>query len=615
MIFPAPAAFVALALAAAPSPLERAESAIRNLDPAPALLALPAGPGHAAAAQDLERTLTDIERDLRERLAALDADPDLLTDPDLRARRSELAVVDLRLRLPIARARLVALDPASTADQLRAALASLDPLDYAWGAPALDRRAAIAALQFRANRFDCALEEIDRASPVDPLATVVRTASFAALERLERPPLDPGRLEIAIAGAAHGPGGLRAAADLARVALTEAPFASLPSARRAALETLSAVAASAPSPPPIVRLARAAQLNDRAQLEALASNDDPLTSAEAQLALHQLEPAAARLARAATLHPNPAARRLAATDLTPRLPELPPAARESATRSLLADLSAHPHADRWRLALAELAPPAEALDLLDRIAEPKLSSPASLLAARRALDRLQDSADPDDARGLLRRLAQTEGQNAPPAWRPFLAAARVEALLALDDIAAAAEAALAAPASARQAAALAAAPLDDRLLEAEAAGDRAAISRLAPIAAKLATRAADPVRAARALVLSGEPEAALAQLDGAPASPAADLARAEALYVLGRDADAFPIYRRLAETAETSGDRSERFWRSWSRLLTIIKRQDATRQRQPEIDREIRRLRIIDDQLGGQPYRRRLEALASPERR
>ena len=96
----------------------------------------------------------------------------------------------------------------------------------------------------------------------------------------------------------------------------------------------------------------------------------------------------------------------------------------------------------------------------------------------------------------------------------------------------------------------------------------------------------------------------------AGAGQAADLARAEALLALARDAEAFAIYRRLAEGAEARADRSDVFWRSWSRLLEIIRRQDATRQRAEEIEREIRRLRIIDPRLGGDPHRRRIESLS-----
>ena len=118
----------------------------------------------------------------------------------------------------------------------------------------------------------------------------------------------------------------------------------------------------------------------------------------------------------------------------------------------------------------------------------------------------------------------------------------------------------------------------------------------------------EPVERARALALAGEPEAALGALDRAPANaPGATLARAEALFLLGRDADAFPLFREIAESS--TAERGDASWRAWSRLLQMLARRNGPSDAET-VARQITRLRAQDPALGGDPHRRRIEALA-----
>jgi hypothetical protein len=600
---PAVALITLAAIAAPETPLDAIDREIRTLSPDRAILGLSAPP-QIDERNALAHALGSLESDLRRRLIEIDADPDLLTDPSLRERRSDLAVRDLRLRIPIARARLAALDHDSSDADLRAALAALEPLEWAWGDAAAERRAALAALSFRAGDFQTALARAEQASPADPLVRDLRLAARAAVDRLESPPFAPDRVRIAIAGAARH--SANRADALARRVLLEAPAAAIDAARRAALATLAEVAP--PDAGPLAALAAASRASDARALARLADSPGALLAAEARLALAELQPPAIHLARALELHPNPAARRAAAGRITPHLSALADDRRLTTARRLLAEFADHPHAGRWRLDLAAVAPPAEALAALDRIKAADLAAAAAILAARRAHDAFV--ADPSEraAEALLRRIRAAETAGAPAAWRPWLLRAETEARLKRGELAVAAERVLSAPpGDAAPAAALLAPELLARARAAEAADDLAEQQNSAALAARLFAIADAPARRALALTLAREPEAALAELSGAVRTPAATLARAEALFALARDAEAFALYRDLADAAEASGEHADRFWRSWSRMLQIIQRQDPSRQE--EIAREIRRLRIIDPALGGDPHRRRLESL------
>jgi len=556
----------------------------------------------------LSAAINRLERRAERELAEIDADPALYTSPELRQRRSDLAITALTLRLPAARARLAAFDPASSRAERAAAADSLDQLDYAWGDAELERQAALAALRLRQGDHARALAHAARADPSDPAVQPIRVAARAALDTLGDPPRDPALLHHALLGAARSSRGVENASDLAAEALRTADAARIERTRAVALSALANIARERSERTPLVRVALA---GTPAELDRIDPSADQLAAAERDLKHWTLDHSnTGALARAALNHPNPAAAITAAEKLTPHLAQLAP----SVARPLLARLidldPAHPHADHWRLAAGRLGD----MDALDAITAPDLAPAAAQAAATLARETFANAPTEVSARELARRAraARVYTSETDP-WTAWLLDAETEARTIADNPTNAAEWLLAEPSSDASKQTAAARLLPRALsaaLDAERADNRPAQRHAAALAARLAELTSATVPRARALVLANEPGAALNALDGAPGAIAesqpARLARAEALFALRRDAEAFPIYR---ETAERRGAaRDDAYWRAWSRMLAMLARRDAPGDAE-SIARQLTRLRAQDSDLGGDPHRRRLQTL------
>ncbi len=73
---------------------------------------------------------------------------------------------------------------------------------------------------------------------------------------------------------------------------------------------------------------------------------------------------------------------------------------------------------------------------------------------------------------------------------------------------------------------------------------------------------------------------------------------------------AFDLFREAAERMEHAQDHGPGYWQAWTRMLQILAAQEGGA-KQEQVTREIARLRVLDPNLGGQPYKARLEALES----
>lgn len=593
----------------APDHLAQIESAIADIDARRALLAIPNAPDPARAVEALRAQLDALERDLRNRLDTIDADARLLIDPDLRQQRSDLAIVDLHLRLPTARARLVAIDPRASDDAIATAIDRMHAIDYAWGAAATARRAALGALLLRTRAHDEALALFSEADGSDPLVRLARTACRAATGKLSDIPFTPEALEAALFGAALGASEITAAGSLAEQAILTAPAWALELARDTVYTSLRTLAARHGARPPMVRIALAETPDELRRIIALPpSRRSELTKLEAHWRLWELSRDAPSLLETALRHPNPGARRAAATRCTSYLETAPPSDRLAA-KALYDRLPEHPHRGQWLLMYAEVAPVDDALRALDERTDPSIESAALLVAARRSYDSFSENpSSPPASERLLRRAHDARAAAHTAQWNAWLVRVIAEGTLARDGAVEAAEWILAQAADHTQAGMEFLAPHAlDAALDAEAKGDAPAQTRAAELAERLASAAARPVIRSRALTLAGRPDDALRAL-AAAASPEANLARAEALYALQRDEDAFPLYRVLAESHEANRRDTDAYWRAWTRMLQIIERREGDN-RHEEIAREINRLRIQDKRLGGDPHRRRLESL------
>jgi len=609
------AALLVIAAVAAPGDeLAHLEAAAETLEPQRALFALASAPDPSPAVRAMRAQLDALERDLRAHVAEIDANDALLTDPDLRQRRSDIAVTALRLRLPILRARLTALDPSADGDDLATAIASMNALAYAWGDAASRRRVALGSLLLRTNRPGDALGFFESASAADPLTPLARTACRAAADTLGIAPLDPALLQAALCGAALGPGRLTAASEIGAGALRTAPEWRLKRVRETVYATLEELARAHGARPPLVRVALAETPDDlRRFIDSAGSRNDPLALMEAQWRRWTLAGDADALFETALGHPNRAAQHDAASRCTAYLLESPRAPRLRA-RELSERLPDHPHRGQWLLMYAEVAPVDDALAALDGLNDPSVAVAARLLAARRAREAFDDSRDTRSAERLITRAAAARGAAHDPSWTAWLVSAECDARLVARGPIDAGGWLLAQPHEHATGAARALAPdVLAAALEAEALGNGRGQNATAQMAAQTAELAGNRVTRSRALTLAGEPDAALDALRGAPATPERDLARAEALYSLGRDDEAFPLYRTIAESFEAHRRDSDAYWRSWTRLLEIVARQNGA-SRSEEIVREINRLRIQDRRLGGDPHRRRLESLESEMR-
>lgn len=83
----------------------------------------------------------------------------------------------------------------------------------------------------------------------------------------------------------------------------------------------------------------------------------------------------------------------------------------------------------------------------------------------------------------------------------------------------------------------------------------------------------------------------------------------EARLASGDAPGAFDAFKEAAERLEHEQDHGPAYWQAWSRMLEILARDGANDKRE-QVAREVARLRVLDADLGGDPYRSRLEAVA-----
>lgn len=147
---------------------------------------------------------------------------------------------------------------------------------------------------------------------------------------------------------------------------------------------------------------------------------------------------------------------------------------------------------------------------------------------------------------------------------------------------------------------------------------------LAPAAGSAATWAAanrldlvDELRMthAEALALSGDGGGAAEILDDLFSRRGRELrlvlAMGESNLAMNDTTGAFDLFREAAERMEHEQDHGPGYWQAWSRMLEMLARDDGGAKRE-QVVREIARLRVLDANLGGDPYKSRLEALTPP---
>lgn len=86
-----------------------------------------------------------------------------------------------------------------------------------------------------------------------------------------------------------------------------------------------------------------------------------------------------------------------------------------------------------------------------------------------------------------------------------------------------------------------------------------------------------------------------------------ELLRAQTLLRLGQTRIAFQTLRGLSTRIDASGNRTRTYWQSWALMLEAIAQQGSADERLDAL-RHIARLRLIDPQLGGSPWRERINA-------
>lgn len=302
-------------------------------------------------------------------------------------------------------------------------------------------------------------------------------------------------------------------------------------------------------------------------------------------------------------------------------------------------LPADPNAERWKIELVKIgslpADRAEAL-LASVGADSPLAAEARALEASLLRRSMRDSADRSDRRRLAERALERTAaarealQSAPdrttrrlgPALRRFEA----ETLLALDrpdDAIALVE--RAGPSREKLAlASMVRRTLVDQMpapglsgAEAERLGESLVRAARAELDATPAQHPNDPARRAlaRGLLASGEPAEAIPIIESLieRRGRTRPLLRilAEARFAAGDHESAFAIYRDLVSAAQSAGRYDATFWSGWSRLLQILAARNEDGSRTGSIRREINRLRRLDENLGGEPFRSRIEAIES----
>lgn len=165
-------------------------------------------------------------------------------------------------------------------------------------------------------------------------------------------------------------------------------------------------------------------------------------------------------------------------------------------------------------------------------------------------------------------------------------------------------------------------PLEYMLFDAELRGDSAAQQAAAGLLLRVVDSQrvrSEPLsrerRRARGLALlySGEADEAASEfraLQSERADPRLDVWLAEALLASGDAEGAFALYRRVAEGLEADGATADPdFWRCWSRMLRVLADQSEAERNDEQLLVQINRLAILDPGFGGEPFKRRIEAV------
>ena len=235
----------------------------------------------------------------------------------------------------------------------------------------------------------------------------------------------------------------------------------------------------------------------------------------------------------------------------------------------------------------------------------------------------------DSALALLKRAESLEAQATDPVVRELLDAARIIALTTLGRFDEAIGVIEGLEKSAPGDGALATLALDGSLepitaliLDAELRGDagaqRASAELLLHVVESDRAQALAPTRERRmahgmALLFVGRPDAALPVFQYLLEERfdfRINVWRAEAFKAAGRDKAAFRLFQSVTEILESSGRTDDPdFWRCWSRMLEILAAQDEPGRNDEAIRVQINRLRLLDQELGGEPHRRRIEAV------
>jgi hypothetical protein len=233
------------------------------------------------------------------------------------------------------------------------------------------------------------------------------------------------------------------------------------------------------------------------------------------------------------------------------------------------------------------------------------------------------------AQAVLARVQTLEQSRPDPAMRELLLASRVLALTRLGRLAEATQAIERIDAATHEPEPITAlaidgclAPLTGLILDAEIRGDTDAQRDAASLLLRtvesdraIAMAPTPERRRARglALLMTGRAGAAVSEFERLSSErhdPGIRVWLAESLLADGEDERAFASYRSVAEALGSRGETGDPdFWRSWSRMLEILSAPDGERADAEGILVQINRLALIDPAFGGQPHKRRIEAV------
>ncbi|MAO20098.1 MAG: hypothetical protein CMJ35_12280 [Phycisphaerae bacterium] len=111
-----------------------------------------------------------------------------------------------------------------------------------------------------------------------------------------------------------------------------------------------------------------------------------------------------------------------------------------------------------------------------------------------------------------------------------------------------------------------------------------------------------------------DPQSALASIDTLLAQADRDgepteelrLLRAQTLLRLDQTRSAFSELRNLSDRIDASGNRTSTYWQSWTLMLEAIAKDGSSDERREAL-RHLARLQLIDPELGGSPWKQRLQ--------